>query len=434
MKYTVFAAAALASMAVSASAQTVQLTPERALDRRTIGELDLSGDGSRLAFTVTEPAVGASRARAIWVLDVAAGNVRPLTFSGKNDSSPRWAPDGRSIAFVSDRDGESHLYRLSMTGGEAEKLEDEALQQQTTFRWSPDGTRIALLMAEPKSDALRKREKDKDDSHVVDKDTRHGRVWLLDVAARKMTPVTNGGWQIQQIEWLPGGDRLIASADATPASNQWHEHLYSVNLSDGTFTEIGTPRGPLGGFALSPDGSTIAYVGARADGPDSHDLYLQPTAGGAAINLTATPLDRPVSQPRWVDARTVAVHVARGFASAVALVGRDGSVRPIDGLEVNASSFARTSSGTLIYAGETVTHAPELWIKAPGAAARAVSTVNARWNETAVVAPEMVKYKSADGYGDRGGAAVTRECNEARSGPRGRDGCGAALSGPRKRS
>ncbi|HEY2152013.1 MAG TPA: S9 family peptidase [Vicinamibacterales bacterium] len=397
MKHTLFAAAALALMAVSAGAQTLPLTPERALDRRTIGELDLSADGSRLVFTVTEPAVGVLRARAVWLLDVASGAARPLTFSGRSDSTPRWAPDGRSIAFVSDRDGEPHLYRLSMNGGEAEKLEDEALQQQAMFRWSPDGAHIAVLVADPKSEALKKREKDKDDSRVADKDARRARVWLLDVATRKMTPVTSGGWQIAQIEWLPGGDRLIAAADRTPASDQWHEHLYSIALSDGAFTEVATPRGPLGTFALSPDGGTIAYVGARADGPDSHDLYLQPIAGGAAANLTATPIDRPVSQPRWVDAQTVAVHVARGFASAVALVGRDGSVRPIDGLEVNPSSFARTSSGTLLYAGETATRAPELWIKMPGTAARSVSTVNERWAAIPVIAPEMVKYKSADG-------------------------------------
>ena len=397
MKHTLFAAAALASMVVSAGAQTLQLTPERALDRRTIGELDLSADGSRLVFTVTEPAVGAQRARAVWLLDVASGTARPLTFSGKNDSAPRWAPDGKSIAFVSDRDGEPHLYRLSMNGGEAEKLEDEPLQQQATFRWSPDGARIAVLMAEPKSETLKKREKDKDDSHVVDKETRRARVWLLDIATRKMTPVTSGGWQIQQIEWTPNGERLIASADETPASDQWHEHLYSIALSDGTFKEIAAPRGPLGAFALSPDGGTIAYIGARADGPDSHDLYLQPVAGGAATNLTAASLDRPVSQPRWVDPQTVAVQVARGFSSTVALIGRDGSARPVDGLAVNPSSFARTPSGTLVYAGETATHAPELWIKAPGVAARAVSTVNAGWAAIPVIAPEIVKYKSADG-------------------------------------
>ena len=145
------------------------------------------------------------------------------------------------------------------------------------------------MISEPKTDAQQKRDKDKDDSRLADKDNRRARVWLLDVASRKVTQVTSGAWQIGQIEWLPSGDHLIAAADDTPASDQWHEHLYTIALEGGGFTEIAAPRGPLGAFALSPDGRTIAYVGARVDGPDAHDLYLQPVAGGAPQNLTAQP-------------------------------------------------------------------------------------------------------------------------------------------------
>ncbi len=121
MKKTLFASLALAALAVTSAA--APLTPGQTLDRRTIGELDFSPDGSRLVFTVTEPVKGAARARALWLMDVSTGQLRQLTFSGKSDGAPRWAPDGRSIVFVSDRDGGSHLYRLPMNGGEAEKLD-----------------------------------------------------------------------------------------------------------------------------------------------------------------------------------------------------------------------------------------------------------------------------------------------------------------------
>src|SRR5882672_11374231 len=116
MKTVVFAALALAAAVASAQGP---LTPAQTLDRRTIGDLEFSPDGSRLVFTVTEPVKGAARPRTLWVLDVASGRVRPLTFSGKSDSDPRWSPDGTSIAFVSDRDGTPQLYRLPMRGGDA---------------------------------------------------------------------------------------------------------------------------------------------------------------------------------------------------------------------------------------------------------------------------------------------------------------------------
>ena len=187
------------------------LTPEQTLDRRSIGDLEFSPDGSRLVFTVTDPPKGTTRARALWMMDVASGQLRQLTFSGKSDGSPRWSPDGASIAFTSDRDGAAQLYLLSLAGGEAERLTDRK-EAVGAFRWSPDGRRIALLMTEPKTDTQQAREKDKDDSRVVDKDDRHARIWILDMGTRALKQITSSRWQIRQIEWMPGGDRLVAIA------------------------------------------------------------------------------------------------------------------------------------------------------------------------------------------------------------------------------
>src|SRR5438105_2551799 len=130
-----------------AAASLAALTPEETLDRRGIGDIDFSPDGARLTFTVTEPPKAAARARSIWMFDLAAGQSRQLTFSPKSDSAARWAPDGQSIAFLSDRDGVAQIYRLSMRGGEAEKLTDRK-DAVGAFRWSPDGARIAFLMSE----------------------------------------------------------------------------------------------------------------------------------------------------------------------------------------------------------------------------------------------------------------------------------------------
>jgi dipeptidyl aminopeptidase/acylaminoacyl peptidase len=382
------------------------LTPEQTLDRRAIGDLEFSPDGSRLVFTVTEPVKGTARARAIWMLDVASAGARPLTFSGKSDGAPRWAPDGSAIAFTSDREGPAQLYRLSMRGGEAEKLTDHK-DAVGAFRWSPDGTRIALMMAEPKPDARQKRERDKDDSRVVDKDDRRARVWMLDLASRALTQVTTVDWRIGQIEWLPSGDRLIAAASPNPASDQWNERIYSIDVKDGRFTEIGAPRGPMGPLAVSPDGRMLAYVGARVDGPDAHDIFVRPVAGGSTRNLTASGLDKPASQPKWIDNRVLGVHVASGFASTLGVVNVDGGARMIGDMGVNPSSFARASTGTWAYVGETATKAPELWIKLADAdvtsqrlkdtAPRSVTTVNQAWASVPIVAPEFVKYESFDG-------------------------------------
>src|SRR5262245_10292975 len=388
--------AAIACAAAVAALSAAPLTPEQTLDRRSIGELEMSPDGSRLVFTVSEPPKGTARARALWLMEVPGGQLRQLTFSGKSDGSPRWSPDGTSIAFTSDRDGAAQLYRLSLRGGEAEKLTDRK-DAVSAFRWSPDGSRIALLMTEAKTDAQQAREKDKDDSRVVDKEDRHARVWVLDLETKALKQVTSGRWQIRQIEWLPAGDRLVAIATSKPDVDQWTDHLYTINLESGDFTEIAAPRGPLSGLALSPDGNTLAYVGARVAGPDAHDVYLQPLAGGAPQNITAATVDRPVTQARWIDDQSLAVNTARGFKSVITSVDRRGKATAVDGIEVNPSSFARSSSGTIVFAGETATRAPELWVKTPNAPARIVSRLNEKWSSMPLVAPEFLKYKSADG-------------------------------------
>lgn len=397
MKHAILAVVAM-TIAAAGAAQT-PLTPEQALDRRTIGELDFSPDGAAVAFTVAEPVKGTARARSVWMLDVASGRTRQLTFSGKNDSSPRWAPDGTAIAFTSDRDGAPQLYLLPRRGGEAQKLTDRT-ERVEQFRWSPDGRTIALLMNEEKSDALKKRERDKDDARAVDSEERRPRIWLLDVASKQLKQVTSGRWRIEQFEWLADGRQMLAVATDRPEVDQWIDRIYTVDLSEprlGSLTQIAAPRGPFGGVSISPDGRTIAYVGARVDGPEPHDLYLQPTAGGPSRNVTATTLDRPVTPPRWIDNDTMLTQVQRGFRAALATIDHAGRVTTLDDVDVNPTAFARASTGTIAFVGETTTRAPELFVRAPGRRAQAVTALNGQWSSIPVAAPEFFKYKSADG-------------------------------------
>jgi dipeptidyl aminopeptidase/acylaminoacyl peptidase len=395
MKKTLLVIVALAGAVLGAQPPAV-LTPAQTLERRGIGELELSPDGTRVAFTVTEPVKGAARQRNIWVLDIASAQVRQLTFSAKSDSSPRWAPDGRTIAFLSDRDGAAQLYLLPMGGGESQRLTDRK-ERIEAFRWSPEGGRIALLMAEPKPDAQQQREKDKDDARVAEKGDRRARIWTIELGSHALKQITTAPFRIGQIEFARGGDRLIVAASAKPDEDRFNEAIFSVDLNDGRFTPLAAPRGPMGAMALSPDGTIVAYGCARVDGPAPHDLCLQPVAAGAVRNLTGATIDRPINQPKWIDNQTLVVSVARGFQTSVEIVGRDGSAHRIDGVSGNISAFARTPGGTIAYVSETASAAPELWIKTANAPARAVTVFNEKWTSRPAAAAEFVKYKSADG-------------------------------------
>ena len=168
-----------------------QITPEQALDIRQIGDRRMSPDGRQVAFTVTEPVKGTEHNTDIYLLDIASRQIRQITFSSKAQISPRWRPDGRALAFLSDREGNNQIYLLSMDGGEAMRL-TEGKHSIQSFDWSPDGKQISFLAPEPRTDEEDKRIRDRDDSRVVDKDNRLPRLWLFDVALKEDPPAHLG--------------------------------------------------------------------------------------------------------------------------------------------------------------------------------------------------------------------------------------------------
>ena len=98
------------------------LTPQASLNLRTISDLQYSPNGKWLGFVVTEPAKGSGRIHHVWVYDTTTGGVRQFTFSAKSESSPRWSPDGKQLAFLSDRGEEQQLYLMGMGAGEGMAL------------------------------------------------------------------------------------------------------------------------------------------------------------------------------------------------------------------------------------------------------------------------------------------------------------------------
>src|SRR5580692_2923320 len=83
---------------------------------------EISDDGKWVAYAISTPDMDANRnASNIWIVAASGGDAMQLTQSGK-DSAPAWSPDGKTLAFVSARDGISQIYLLSMEGGEAKKV------------------------------------------------------------------------------------------------------------------------------------------------------------------------------------------------------------------------------------------------------------------------------------------------------------------------
>ena len=102
----IFCAGSLVAQESGQPPHKQKLTAQAATSLRFISDLQLSRDNSRLAFVVSEPPKGEKGAQHIWIYDRKSDFARQFTYSGKSENSPRWSPDGKQLAFLSDRDGE----------------------------------------------------------------------------------------------------------------------------------------------------------------------------------------------------------------------------------------------------------------------------------------------------------------------------------------
>jgi dipeptidyl aminopeptidase/acylaminoacyl peptidase len=386
------------SVAPTAVSQTAprKLTPEELIATRTIRELQWSPDGSRLAFTVSEPPQGSGRVKHIWIYETGTGKVRQFTFSEKSEEHPRWSPDGRTLAFLSDREETKHIFLIPADGGEAHVLTTGKRAIQA-FEWSPDGKSVAFLAAEPKSDADEKKEKDKDDARVVDREDKRIHLWLAEVPSGKIREITGSPWQFEELQWFPAGDSLLVSATDHPESDQETNRIFKVNVADGKMQLMAAPKGPYGSIRIAPDGKSVSYIGCREDGPAPHDLYLLVLDGGQPRNLTAKTLDRPVERFQWQPGGGWLAITSEGFRHRLQTIDAEGKARVLLSPPGSVWDAQASKSDAIAFVSENFTQPEELWLWDGKNNPRRVSDLNEAVAKLPLAAPDFMHYQTFDG-------------------------------------
>ncbi len=373
------------------------LSIEQALSRYSVRNLTFSPDGSKAIVVVSQTGLDESLpASHIWMIDVVSKTIRQFTNSQKSETSPKWSPDSKSLAFISGRNGKSQVFVMDVNGGEALQL-TKSKTGVSNFEWSPAGKRIAYLAEEPASDAEEKRQNDKYDEKVISQADKPTRLFVIETESKKVKQITKQNWSIDEMKWMPSGDGLLMVTHTLPAAEIPEAKLVLLSLKDSTVTNIPCPGHPFwGNVLISPDGSTIAYNAAREDGPDNHDLFIQSIKTGAAVNITAKSVDLPIINAKFINNHHLLSVVQKGFTPRLYDINDKGEAHDY-GIGQNVGAFDIAADGTILFESFSAAKLSEIWLMDADKKPVQLSHFNKAFDSIPLVQPHFITYKSFDG-------------------------------------
>jgi len=295
------------------------LNKESFMEMESIRSPNISPDGKSILFSRGWVDKINDRSRSnIWMADITGARVRELTHGDWSDSSPVWSPDGKKIAFLSDRDGTTQVHILWLDTREVAQL-THVERTPGGLKWSPDGKKLAFTSFVPDTKPILPVEMIKrpkgakwaKGAVVVDRLSwaRDGRgpvpkgythIYVID-AQLGGTPrqITSGDYSHSDPQWSEDGKRIYFSAIRKPEAEylRGDSELYVVSLDTLEVKTLTDRKGPDRGARISPDGKWIAYAGYDDKNFTSHlsSLYLMDTSGGNKKLLAGNLPNSPAS-------------------------------------------------------------------------------------------------------------------------------------------
>ena len=291
----------------------------------------LSPDGKWVAYTVTYYSKETNKGNSdIWVTSVDGGDARQLTNSPKADNSPRWLPDGKTLAFISARDGEPQIYTVPVSGGEPTKISSISAGVSGLVV-SNDGKYFAFVsdvFPDCTNDSCNKARNDEmEKSSVKAKiftrlpyrvwdhytDGKRSHAFIVPVAGGAAVDATPGDYDTPPIDVGGNVDYAFSPDSKEFAFVRNTDSMIAISTNNDVFTvslQNGKPVGEPNRITenkandnqpvFSPDGKYIAYRAMKRPGfeADKYDIILYNQATAKRTNITEK-YDRSADEVIW---------------------------------------------------------------------------------------------------------------------------------------
>ncbi len=262
------------------------------------------------------PGIPKLPAAEIYIMDADGGNQRNLTNHPARDSSPSWSPDGKRIVFVSDRDGHVHakrgsptseIYVMDADGGNPQNLTNSPFHDSSPS-WSPDGKRIAFHS-----------NRDWDNPHNIE-------IYVMDTDGGNEQRLTENRDEDRQPSWSPDGKRIVFSAvrDGHFKNNlDITSEIYVMDADGGNEQRLTENRRFDENPSWSPDGKRIAFSADRRGDFENYEIYVMDADGGNEQRLTEN--RRFDENPSWSpDGKRIAFYSNREGNAEIYVMDADG--------------------------------------------------------------------------------------------------------------
>ena len=279
---------------------------------KSVLETQISPDGSQVLYVLSEPDLKENfHSTNLWLINSGGGTPVRRTKEGSRNDSPRWSPDGKNVAFISNREGGSQIWLLNLLENKEVKL--SAIQGLVgSLIWSPDGKKIAFLAVEPETEEAQQKRQAQGEVILVEPSLTRIQIYLIDVETKQTRQLSTGDFTVRDISWSPDNTEIAFSVwspqvgDSAFVPQRDAElnktYIKVVSVGNGQIKTVAERKGlDTSSPKWSPDGKTIAFLSSddKTDFSLSNIyLYLVPAGGGEPRNLSPK-FDERISSFDW---------------------------------------------------------------------------------------------------------------------------------------